>query len=674
MDFYRYLVKAMAECRLKNLELAREAEARKRAEEELQRQRESLVCAQRIARLGIWELDLVSGQLTWNDELYHMYEMDPAAFGCSYEAFLEAIHPDDREMVNEAYRRSVQERTPYEIELRLLFPDGRLKYIGGRGETFYDEEGKPLRSFGTAYDLTEHKRAQEQLALLNFALNHVQEAAYLLDGDGRFLYANDEACRGLGYRRKELLELSLPDIDPDCPQEQFIATWHELEECGSLTFEARHKKKDGQCFPAEVNANYFEYAGPGYVLALARDITQRKLTENINLARLRLLQFSSGHSLDELFQATLDEVEALTGSVIGFFHYLEPDEKTIILQGWSTRTKAKLKHEFAIGMRYDVSRAGVWADCIRERQTVMHNDYNSLPNRRGTPKGHPPVVRELVVPVMRDGRIMAVLGIGNKPENYTRQDIETVSIFADLIWDIAERKRAEEAQRDSERKLRTLIDNIPDAVARFDANGRYIFVNPAVTRVFGRPREDFFDTTRRELGLTGDDAHRMRHAAIREVFNRGEVVSAEARWMTTQGERTFDILYVPECDESAQVVSVLGIARDITERKQAEELLRRQIELETSLAKLAEVSPGAVFNYQVLSDGTARIPYVSSRVEELTGFRPTELTDDASIILTTIHPDDLEAFQESNAESASTLRPWQNEFRHRTSGQGLGMA
>jgi hypothetical protein len=68
------------------------------------------------------------------------------------------------------------------------------------------------------------------------------------------------------------------------------------------------------------------------------------------------------------------------------------------------------------------------------------------------------VARELVVPVMRDGRIMAMIGVGNKPENYTRQDIETVAIFADLIWDIAERKRDEEAQRDSERKLLTLID------------------------------------------------------------------------------------------------------------------------------------------------------------------------------------------------------------------------
>ncbi|MRR07140.1 MAG: PAS domain S-box protein, partial [Deltaproteobacteria bacterium] len=645
--------------------IMRDITERKQAEEDLRRQRASLVCAQNIARLGIWELDLVSGQLTWNDELYHMYEMDPAAFGCSYKAFLEAIHPDDRERVNEVYSRSVQERIPYEIELRLLFPDGRIKYIGGRGETFYDEEGKPLRSFGTAYDLTEHKRVEEQLTLLSFALNRVHEAAYLIDGEGRFLYVNDEACSSLDYFHDELVGLTVANVDLDHPMALWPEHWNELKTNGSLTFESRHRRKNGQTFAVEISANYIEYEGQGYNLALVRDITERKLMENINLARLRLLQFSSGHSLDELFQETLDEVEALTGSVIGFFHYLEPDEKTIVLKGWSTRTKQQFRHGFAIGMRYDVSVAGVWADSVRVRQTVVHNDYNSLPNRRGTPKGHPPVVRELVVPVMRDGRILAILGVGNKPEDYTCQDIETVSMFADLIWDVAERKRAEESQRESERKLSTLIDNIPDAIARFDANGRYLFVNPAVTRIFGRPWEVFPGKTRRELGLTGDDAHRIRHNAIREVFKRGEVVSAEARWMTTNGERTFDILYVPECDESGQVDSVLGIARDITDRKRAEELLRRQIELETSLAKLAEVSPGAVFNYQVLSNGTARIPYASPRIEELTGFRPSELAGDASIILAKIHSDDFEAFQESIAESARTLSPWQNEFRHR---------
>ncbi len=650
--------------------IIRDVTERKMAEEELQRRRESLEQAQRIARLGIWELDLVSGQLTWNDELYRMYEMDPVSFGCSYGAFLAAIHPDDREMVNETYSRSVRERAPYEIELRLLFPDGRIKYIGGRGETLYDEEGRPLRSFGTAYDLTEHKRVEEQLAILNFALNRIREEVYLITENGGFQYVNREVGRSMGYCGDELIGMTVADVNPDFPLACWPEFWEELRANGSLTFEARHRRKNGEIFPVEVNVNYFEYEAQGYSLALVRDITERKLMENINLARLRLLQFASGHSLDELFQATLDEVEALTGSVIGFFHYLEPDQKTIVLQGWSTRTKAKFKHGFAIGTRYDVSRAGVWADCIRQRQTVVHNDYDSLPKRRGTPEWHPPVIRELVVPVMRDDRIMAIIGVGNKAQNYTRQDIETVSVFADLIWDVAERKRAEEAQRESERKLRALVDNIPDAIARLDADGRYLFVNPAVARIFGRPREVFPGKTRSELGIAGDGAHVIRHNAIREVFKHGEVISAEARWMTTKGERTFDILYVPECDEGGQVVSVLGIARDITERKRAEELLRRQIELETSLAKLAEVSPGAVFNYQLLPDGTARIPYVSSRIEELTGLLPAELSDDASIFLATIHPDDLGAFQESIAESARTLLPWQNEFRHRHPAKG----
>jgi len=86
----------------------------------------------------------------------------------------------------------------------------------------------------------------------------------------------------------------------------------------------------------------------------------------------------------------------------------------------------------------------VWVDCIRERRPVIHNDYASLPHRKGMPADHVQVIRELVLPVMRDSKIVAILGVGNKAGDYALHDVETVSLLGDLAWDIAERKRAEE--------------------------------------------------------------------------------------------------------------------------------------------------------------------------------------------------------------------------------------
>jgi PAS domain S-box-containing protein len=140
---------------------------RKQAEEQLRRSEHGLAEAQRIAHLGNWELDLVHNVLTWSDEIYRIFEIDPEKFGASYEAFLNTIHPDDRELVNNAYTESLKSKKPYDIAHRLLMQDGRVKYVNEKCETHYGEDGKPLRSVGTVHDITELKRAEDEVNALN---------------------------------------------------------------------------------------------------------------------------------------------------------------------------------------------------------------------------------------------------------------------------------------------------------------------------------------------------------------------------------------------------------------------------------------------------------------------------------------------------------------------------
>ncbi len=187
----------------------------------------------------------------------------------------------------------------------------------------------------------------------------------------------------------------------------------------------------------------------------------QKRNEDINASRLHLAQFSLSHSLDELLEETLNEAEKLTGSLIGFFHFVEADQKSLTLQNWSTRTKREFCRAEGKGLHYAISEAGVWVDCIYQRGPVIHNDYASLPHRRGMPKGHAAVIRELVVPVFRGEKATAILGVGNKPTDYTQADVETVSLLADLVWEIAERKRADDSLRKSEEKWRLLYENLP---------------------------------------------------------------------------------------------------------------------------------------------------------------------------------------------------------------------
>jgi len=144
-----------------------QANEREKVSNELRASEHSLSEAQRIAHLGSWDFDIVNNVLTWSDEIYRIFEIDPDKFGATYNAFLDAIHPDDRERVNSAYTESLKNRKPYNITHRLLMKDGRVKYVNEICETFYGKDGAPLHSFGIVHDTTERKLMEEEINKLN---------------------------------------------------------------------------------------------------------------------------------------------------------------------------------------------------------------------------------------------------------------------------------------------------------------------------------------------------------------------------------------------------------------------------------------------------------------------------------------------------------------------------
>lgn len=171
---------------------------------------------------------------------------------------------------------------------------------------------------------------------------------------------------------------------------------------------------------------------------------QAQRAEAMVQIRYELLEYATMHAVDELLQYGLDEVCRISDSPIGFYHFVDPDQQTLTLQAWSTRTLQEFCKAEGHKMHYGVEQAGVWAECIQTRAPAIHNDYASQPDKKGLPPGHAPVIRELVVPVVRDERIVAVLGVGNKGSDYTLKDAEEVLYLADVTWEIIETRRAQQ--------------------------------------------------------------------------------------------------------------------------------------------------------------------------------------------------------------------------------------
>jgi PAS domain S-box-containing protein len=155
----------------------RDISLRKRAEEASRENEERLKRAQEIAHLGSWELNLVNNRLMWSDEVYRIFGLQPQEFGATYEAFLQAVHPDDRASVNAAYSGSLREgRDTYEIEHRVVKKStGEIRIVHEKCEHTRDGSGRIIRSIGMVHDITERKQAEEALHQRTLELQQLTE-------------------------------------------------------------------------------------------------------------------------------------------------------------------------------------------------------------------------------------------------------------------------------------------------------------------------------------------------------------------------------------------------------------------------------------------------------------------------------------------------------------------
>jgi diguanylate cyclase (GGDEF)-like protein len=181
--------------------------------------------------------------------------------------------------------------------------------------------------------------------------------------------------------------------------------------------------------------------------------------------------------------AAIELAVAMTGSEIGYVHLMNDDQVTIELGTWSAGT---LRQCTAVYDRhYPISEAGVWADSARARRGCIHNDYQALAGRRGLPEGHVHLVRHMGVPVLCDGRVVLLLGVGNKPSDYAADDLACFQALADQAWTLIRRRRERAALELAQRQLRELQDLAVISVWQWDPEERALTCDATARRIFG---------------------------------------------------------------------------------------------------------------------------------------------------------------------------------------------
>ncbi len=385
-------------------------------------------------------------------------------------------------------------------------------------------------------DISERKRAEEKLQQLARAVEQSPSSIVIANTAGNIEYVNPKFSRLTGYSLEEAVGQN-PRIlkSGRTPPEAYRQLWNTVTAGKEWRGEFANRKKNGELYYESASISPIMDANGviTHYLAVKEDITERKRTEEVIQLRLRLNEFAATHSLDELLQKALDEIGLITGSPIGFYHFVGPDQKTLSLQAWSTRTLEEFCHAEGKGMSYDLDQAGVWVDCVRQREPVIHNNYVALPHRKGFPEGHAEVVRELVVPTMRDGRVVSVLGVGNKPSDYDEKDAEFVSYIADIVWVLVERKRAEE-------KILLLQAELQEQAIRDPLTGLYNrrYLNESIGRELARAEREGYPVSFVILDI--DHFKKVNDTLGHDI---GDIVLQDLAAQLTEQTRASDIVF-----------------------------------------------------------------------------------------------------------------------------------
>jgi len=400
-------------------------------------------------------------RLIWSENTYELFGWNKSNLEPQLEAFYDHISKHDRDYVKNVIEMTFSTGRHFDISFRWMGSDGKIKFINSVGSLTIDEKTGTKCITGISKDVSEKNTIEEEIRKAARKLKAIIETShdgyFVLNEEGYITEFNKSFELMTGYDSSELLKMSISQLDVIESVNNVKEHIKKVAAQGWDQFITKHKRKDGSIITLDISTTYIHSVDPAFI-CFARDITSAQLEKELLEAKFRIEIFSYSHTLEELLQKCLEETKELTYSKIGFYHFVEEDQENLHLQMWSTNTITNICSAEGKDTHYEISKAGVWVDCVKTRKPIVHNDYENLKHKTGLPEGHAPFIRELVVPVIKNNKIKAILGVGNKKTNYVSNDIEVVTKLADLAWDIVERKRAEEERNKSEQKYLELFE------------------------------------------------------------------------------------------------------------------------------------------------------------------------------------------------------------------------
>lgn len=256
---------------------------RQEVEDRLRASEANLIKSQEIARLGYWEWLLVENRLSWSDGVYRIFDMDREHTPASYETFVEHVHPEDRQRVQDAVHHALTSTEPYKIDHRIINKQGMLLEVREEGEVECDANGVPIRMFGTIQDVTLYRHSEKQLALAARVFDSSIEGITITDADGVIQSVNKAFTHITGYSQEEVIGKKPSILKSDRHDQPFYqAMWSTLRETGRWEGEIWNRRKNGEVYPEHltITAIMDEYGQLSHHVAVFHDLSEIRSYED----------------------------------------------------------------------------------------------------------------------------------------------------------------------------------------------------------------------------------------------------------------------------------------------------------------------------------------------------------------------------------------------------------
>jgi PAS domain S-box-containing protein len=500
------------------------------SEQKLRDSANALNMAQQIADMGSWELNLETMEQVWSDNLYKLYELDPSLTKNTNQVFKQLLHPEDLDAYNLVEKQLFETRSQVSIELRLVMPDGRIKWIQDDIVPYFRDDRLVMLK-GINIDITEKKRKDEALNELNANLERLVvertnelaesnrkllremeerslidealrtkteemekfftvslELLCIADSTGHFLKVNRSWEELLGYTMDELSgRLFLDFVHPDDLQ----ATLDEMVKLSGqnkvLFFTNRYRAKDGSYRFIE----WYSVPEGDKIYAAAHDVTERKKAEDFENELLQLSAMLTGLPLTEIERAI-----ELSLQRIGT--YLEADRSYIFEMD---AVNATLSNTFewcydGISPQKDslqdvpCSLLPNWMDMLKRGETIEVPLVSHMPLEWSSEQAmlEPQGIQSLIlIPLFIESTLMGFVGLDNvrNTKVYTNSEKNTLRVWGSMLVSLINRKHNEDQLEQTRENLQTFFDTIDDLLWVIDADENIIYANPASERSLG---------------------------------------------------------------------------------------------------------------------------------------------------------------------------------------------